>query len=36
LVCLSIWDIKADNSDADGDEEEDEEDGGAPVDEEEG
>lgn len=35
LVCLSIWDIKADNSDADGDDDDDEEEGAA-ADEEEG
>ena len=36
MVCLSIWDIKADNSDADGDDDEDDEEGGPPPDEEEG
>jgi len=36
LVCLSIWDIKSDNSDAEGDDDDEEEDGGAPADEEEG
>jgi len=35
LVCLSIWDIKSDNSDADGDDDDEEEEGAAP-DEEEG